>query len=347
MLSYISLFFKGMLFGIANLIPGVSGGTIAVVTGVYEKLIDSINNLIKKFKSSIIFLLIYGIGAALAILALSKGMKWALKYFELPISLLFIGLIVGSMGAITKPVKNKMKWYHYIIVLLTFAFVVGLLYIPFPEATVGNLKFYDYLLLVLCGFLASIAMVVPGISGMMMFYIFGHYETIMGALSGLTSFSTMGSSILVLLPVGIGVLIGIFSAAKGISILLKKFPISTYSAIIGFVIGSIFALMYEGGIIDQLDLLIKSPSLNYYFTIEAAVIGDRIIYTWGMVTIGILLFLTGLMGSLLLVTMSRRKELEDEETNKLVELKREEMKQQLLKEIEEMNNKNKKDLEDD
>ena len=84
-MKHIALIFKGMLFGIANLIPGVSGGTMAIVTGVYEKLLDSINNLFKKFKASIIFLLLFGLGAVIAVLAGAKVLEWGLKYFKLPI----------------------------------------------------------------------------------------------------------------------------------------------------------------------------------------------------------------------------------------------------------------------
>ena len=105
-MQYIILALKGMLFGIANLIPGLSGGTIAFITGVYEKLIDSVNNLFKKFKVSVIFLAIYGIGAVIAILCGAKGIDWLLKNLELPTTVLFMGLIIGSFGTITKPPKT-------------------------------------------------------------------------------------------------------------------------------------------------------------------------------------------------------------------------------------------------
>ena len=332
-MKHIALIFKGMLFGIANLIPGVSGGTMAIVTGVYEKLLDSINNLFKKFKASIIFLLLFGIGAAIAILAGAKALEWGLKYFKIPLSLLFIGLIVGSLPTITKPIKNQTKPIHYLFMILAFALVIGLLYIPFPEVVNGSLKFYDYLLLVVCGFLASIAMVVPGISGMMMFYIFGYYETIMGAISGLVKLSSFGGSFLILLPVGIGVIIGIFSAAKAIAFLLKKFPIATYSAIIGFVIGSIFAIIYEGGLVDEIISCIGFSSLGEYFTSASSYLNGRIFYKWAELLIALIFLLTGLFGSMLLVQLSNNKEKEEAETKRLVDEKREKMKQELLEEI--------------
>ncbi len=332
-MKHIALIFKGMLFGIANLIPGVSGGTMAIVTGVYEKLLDSINNLFKKFKASIIFLLLFGLGAVIAVLAGAKVLEWGLKYFKLPISLLFIGLIVGSLPTITKPIKNQTKPIHYLFMVLAFALVIGLLYIPFPEVVSGSLQFYDYLLLVVCGFLASIAMVVPGISGMMMFYLFGYYETIMTAISGLIKFTSFGSSFLILLPVGIGVIIGIFTAAKAIAYLLKKFPIATYSAIIGFVIGSIFAIIYEGGVIDEFISCIGFTSLGEYFSSASTYLNGRIFYKWAELLITAIFFLTGLFGSMLLVQLSNNKEKEETETKRLVDEKREKMRQELLEEI--------------
>ena len=302
-MKHIALIFKGMLFGIANLIPGVSGGTMAIVTGVYEKLLDSINNLFKKFKASIIFLLLFGLGAVIAVLAGAKVLEWGLKYFKLPISLLFIGLIVGSLPTITKPIKNQTKPIHYLFMVLAFALVIGLLYIPFPEVVSGSLQFYDYLLLVVCGFLASIAMVVPGISGMMMFYIFGYYETIMTAISGLIKFTSFGSSFLILLPVGIGVIIGIF------------------------------AIIYEGGLVDEFISCIGFTSLGEYFSSASTYLNGRIFYKWAELLITAIFFLTGLFGSMLLVQLSNNKEKEEAETKRLVDEKREKMRPELIEEI--------------
>ncbi len=337
-MKHISLIFKGMLFGIANLIPGVSGGTMAVVTGVYEKLLDSINNLFKKFKSSFLFLLLFGLGAIAAILGGAKIIDWGLQYFELPISLLFIGLILGSLPAITRPIKKKMKFYHYLILIVSFVAVISLLYVPFPEVVNSDLKVYDYLLLVLCGFFASVAMVVPGVSGMMMFYLFGYYETIMGAISGLLKVSTLGGSILVLICVGIGIVIGLFSAAKVIATLLEKFPIATYVAILGFVIASIFVLMYQGGLMDEFVNMTQYSSIAGYFTYATLDVGSNVFYMWAIWTIAVILFAAGIFGSLLLIQLSDNKENEKKETERLITEKREKMRQEL---IEEINNTNK------
>lgn len=243
MLGYIGLFIKGALFGIANIIPGVSGGTIAVITGIYERLLDSLNNIFKKFKSSFIFLIVFGLGALASTLLGAKGVEWCLSNALFPTSCLFIGLIVGGIPVIYSPVRDKISFKNILIFLLCLVAVIALLFLPKNKDT--EMDFWDYLQLGACGILASAAMIIPGISGMMMFYLFGYYELIMESLSGLLSFSTMLDSLLVLAPVLIGVVIGLFTTAKILGFLFKKFKVATYFGILGFIIGSVCAIMYN------------------------------------------------------------------------------------------------------
>ena len=256
MLSYIGYLIKGALFGIANIIPGVSGGTIAVITGVYEKLLHSINNLFKEFKKSILFLLVFGVGAAVAVIAGSKGVEWCITNALFPTSCLFIGLILGGIPVVYRPVRDKISFKNILIFLLCMAIVIALLFVP-KNAIEGKPQILDYIKLGVCGILASAAMIIPGISGMMIFYLFGYYETLMTALSGLVKLSTFVDSILVLLPVGIGIIIGLFTTAKLLGFLFKKFKISTLFGILGFVVGSICAILFN---------LIHSEEINTVFT---------------------------------------------------------------------------------
>ena len=318
-MKHVFLALKGVLFGIANLIPGLSGGTIAVITGVYEKLLDSINNLFKEFKKSILFLGIFGLGCVIAILAGAKGMDYLLKYFELPITLLFAGLIVGSLKTVKEPIKGKLDKKAIIIMCITLSIVIGLLFIPFSKATGSSLKFYDYILLFICGILASVAMVVPGISGMMMFYLFGYYDVLMGALSSLTQ--SFGSSVLILIPVGIGIIIGLFSAAKIISYLLKKFPIYTFAGIFGFVIGSIFALLYEGGFVGFIIDFFRTDNLSAFLNRYDY---GAIFPIWASFVIGVMFFFMGWLISDFLIRMSNKNKGEikkptEEELRQIVE----------------------------
>lgn len=241
MISIIFLIINGMLFGIANLIPGVSGGTIAVITGCYERLLDSINNLFKKFKESISFLGIFILGALIAVLIFSKILSYSTDNFKIPTYCLFVGLILGGIPAIVKPVYKKCSIKNIIFLILGFSLVIGLLFIPSGN-TSSNLEIKDYIMLFICGILASIAMVVPGISGMMMLEIFGYRELFIDSLKNLTDFSLFLDNFKVLCPVGIGIIIGLFSAAKLMGFLLKRYNVTTFYAIIGFVLASIVVL---------------------------------------------------------------------------------------------------------
>jgi len=243
MLGYIGLFIKGALFGIANIIPGVSGGTIAVITGIYEKLLDALNNLFKKFKSSFIFLIVFGLGSLAASLLGAKGVEWCLTNWLFPTSCLFIGLIAGGIPVIYAPVRDKLSFKNVMIGIICFIVVISLLFLP--KTKDNEIDFWDYIQLGACGLLASAAMIIPGVSGMMMFYLFGYYELIMDSLGGLLSFSTMFDSLLILLPVMIGVLVGLFSTAKLLGFLFKKFKVGTYYGILGFIIASICAIIYN------------------------------------------------------------------------------------------------------
>ena len=247
MLKQLFIFLKGMLFGIANVIPGVSGGTMAVITGVYNKLLDSINNLFKKFKESILFLLVYAIGAVVAVFLGFKVIDVTMEKIPFVTEMLFAGLIIGSIPFLAKPVYKKINYKYVIVFVLGFCLVIGMLILGNllrPEAKT-SLTFVDYLLLFVCGFLASVAMVTPGISGMMMFQIFGYYDTLRSAFLFENLKNNFGGSILIMLPVALGVIIGIFTAAKIISILLKKYPTGMIFAILGFIFGSVFCLFYN------------------------------------------------------------------------------------------------------
>ena len=101
------LFLKGCVFGVANIIPGVSGGTIALTMGIYEDLIKAISNIRKKFKKSMALLIPFGLGAIASILLLSKVIKFCLDRYETPTILFFLGLIIGGIPLITKNVKGR------------------------------------------------------------------------------------------------------------------------------------------------------------------------------------------------------------------------------------------------
>lgn len=244
--SFLS-FIKGAIIGIANIIPGVSGGTLAVSLGLYELLLDAIGNFFSNVKKNFNILLPIILGAAAGILAAGKLVSFALSNYKAQTIIFFVGLIFGGISLITKKVKGKLSVSNAIIFLIIFAGVILFNFSSIGGKIVSleNISFIQGLLLIPIGFIAGGTMVVPGISGSFVLMILGYYESIINTIADLTNFSLLGHNILVLLPFGIGVILGIVLIAKAISYMLKKHEVKTYFGIIGFVLSSIVVLVLQ------------------------------------------------------------------------------------------------------
>ena len=240
------LFLKGIILGIANIIPGVSGGTLAITLGLYEQIIGCITHFFKNFKENLKFLLPLIIGAGLAILLLSKLITFTLTNYEVETILFFIGLILGGVPILLKKVSpKKVKPQYVICFLITFGLVLALALITPKDFVVSltTLNLGEFIKLVLVGIVAAATMVIPGISGSFMLMMLGYYKPIVATISDLTNFANLTHNLLVLVPFGIGVVLGIFLIAKLIEYLLQKFEIPTYYAILGFVLSSTVSIL--------------------------------------------------------------------------------------------------------
>lgn len=240
-------FIKGFILGIANVIPGVSGGTMAVSMGLYELILSSIGNFFKDIKGNFIKLLPIILGILVAIVSTSKLVTYALTNYKAQTLCLFIGLIFGGVSLIMKKIKGKGSKINYLIFFIVFFFVISLNFLKtgLIEISFTNMGIIDYLLLLLIGFIASSAMVIPGISGSFILMVLGYYDKIIYTVSTITDFSKLGSNLLILVPFGIGVIIGIVFMAKLITNLIKKYETKTYFAIMGFVLSSILVLLLQ------------------------------------------------------------------------------------------------------
>lgn len=239
--------FKGFLIGIANIIPGVSGGTMAVSFGIYEQLISIASTFTKNIKKNIAFILPIGIGAVLAIGLLSNIITICLNNYKVATPLLFVGLILGGVPVVFKKVnKEIVKSKNLLSFLITLIFM-GFIYLGVSE--MGNVSFtdmniMDYVLLFIVGVVAAVTMVVPGVSGSFVLMLIGYYEPIVETISNLTRFKDIFSNCLIIFPFGIGVLAGIVSISKLIKYCLKHYEIQTYSSILAFVVSSIVLIIY-------------------------------------------------------------------------------------------------------
>lgn len=274
MKEQIKLAFKGFIIGVANIIPGVSGGTLAITLGIYEKLIGIISHFFKNVKENIKFLLPIGIGAVLSILVLSKVIAFSLENYPFPTTLLFIGLILGGIPMLFAKIKKgpkKGRITNLLIFLITFSIVTifGFMNTGNAMVNLSNIDFIGYISLFLVGMIAAASMVIPGISGSFMLMLLGYYKPIIDTISDLASFNNILDNILILLPFGIGILVGIVLIAKLIELLLEKFPIKTYYGIIGFVLASIITIFL--------------PLVNVSYTIPSVIIGIILLLLGGVI----------------------------------------------------------------
>lgn len=260
---------RGMVIGLANVIPGVSGGTMMVSMGIYDKLIWSINHLFKKFRECLKILLPYGVGMVLAILLGAVGLKVAFAKFPLPTNALFIGLILGSLPFILKEMKGEnIGWQGILVFVLFFALVVGLKIVESENSTEIRLSVLEILKLFLLGAIASATMVIPGVSGSMMLKTLGYYEPIVtGAIPALMKGASTGDwgmalhSVGILLPFGLGIVFGVFAIARLIDFLMKKWKGRTYCAILGMVAASPVVILMDSSLYDGFNAWILAGSL--------------------------------------------------------------------------------------
>ena len=243
---------KGMVMGIANVIPGVSGGTMAVSMGIYDKLIGSITHLFKDLKKSIITLLPIGLGMVIGILALARVIEFMFERIPVQTNTFFIGLIAGGLPMIIKEVKGqKIKLSGIVGFLVFFVLVIGMA--ALDGASGNNAEFSkgitDIIKLFGAGIVAAATMVIPGVSGSMMLMLLGYYEPVISAVNeavdGLRGVegASFASALFVLIPFGIGVVVGIFAIAKLIEWLFSKFKLTVYWAIIGLISASPIAII--------------------------------------------------------------------------------------------------------
>ena len=260
---------RGMVIGLANVIPGVSGGTMMVSMGIYDKLIWSINNLFKKFRKCFTILLPYLVGMVLAIVLGAFALKAAFRNYPLPTNTLFIGLILGSLPFILKEMKGeKIGWQGVLAFVLLFALVVVLKAVEKENVTAVSLNVGTVLLMVVLGAICSAAMVIPGVSGSMILKTLGYYEPVVtdaipGAIKGITSgnWSAALQNLGILLPFGIGIVVGIFGIAKLIEVLMRKWKGRTYCGILGMVAASPVAILMDASIYEGFNWIIGVVSV--------------------------------------------------------------------------------------
>lgn len=237
-MHYLFIALKGMAMGIAELVPGVSGGTIAFVTGIYEEFLSSINNITlstfktlkkeglrafwKKLNGN--FLLVLFGGMLVSILTFSKLITWLLAFHPIPIWAFFFGLVLASVIFVAKAIT---KWNVATIVLFAIGAVTAFYITTLPpSANTDSLPFLFF-----SGALAICAMVLPGISGSFILVLLGSYKTILEAVND--------KDFEIIITVGLGVVFGILSFARLLKWMFEHYKNITLAILTGFILGSL------------------------------------------------------------------------------------------------------------
>ncbi len=267
-MSFLYIFISGILIGGAMISPGVSGGVLAVILGIYNNMIESLTNLFNNFKKNFLFLFILSIGVLLGAIFFSKILIFIYFKYELETKFMFIGLIMGGIPYLFKQIKSRsLKPKYYLIIIIS---IISLLFFKLTK-NITNLNINNNLTfsrMFLSGFIYSIGKVVPGISGSFLLMLIGMYEYVLSIIANF--FSISFSDIKNMLPFLLGFILGILILINIINYLLKKKFNIIYSIIIGFVISSIFILIPKiNTIFDMIKgivILLICFTLSYKFS---------------------------------------------------------------------------------
>ncbi len=255
---YIVVFFKGMAMGAADVVPGVSGGTIAFIAGIYEELIESINafnfSLIPLFKQKGIkgvwqringnFLTALFLGIALSVVSLAKTISWLLEHKPVLLWSFFFGLVLASIWFVARQIQI---WHFKTIVALflgaIFAYVITSLE---PGVSVSVSAYY----LILSGALAICAMILPGISGSFILVLLGVYELVLNAVHQ--------RNLYIIMLVGTGAIAGLLSFAKLLKYIFARYRNLTLAVLTGFIVGALPKIWPWKNVLDTLTIAGKT-----------------------------------------------------------------------------------------
>lgn len=261
MKEYIILFIKGVIIGIANAIPGVSGGTLAFILGIYERLtnaiaiIPSIILKPKQWASPMKTLIPIGLGAIIAIVAFLRIINFLFDNYAIQTQLFFVGLVLGSLPFIAKEIKvfglkNTTAFFLGATLMATFIYFEVRSSIGFKESVYSTMSVLYGIKLFAAGILAAAAMVIPGVSGSLLLLMIGEYQNISSFVKNM--------EIVPLAIVGLGILIGLFSITKLISIVIAKYRERLFAFVLALIIVSLLSLMPNVSSIGTLPTVLSS-----------------------------------------------------------------------------------------
>ena len=249
---------KGIFIGAGAIVPGVSSGVLCVIFGIYEKLLDAVLNFFKDIKQNIKFLFPIALGVGIGVLLFSNMLNYFLYEFPIQTKSIFIGLIIGTIPSLIKEVNEKEKFKPQNVIFLLIALAIGIITVVLENRmhTITNLDNISIMYLVMCGAIMSVGIVVPGVSSTIILMLLGVYSVYLQSVANLY--------LPVLIPLGIGLILGSIIVMKLTKKLLEKYYAQTFYSIIGFTIGSIFVLLPQGMSLLEIILCVLCIILGVY-----------------------------------------------------------------------------------
>ena len=231
--SRILLTLKSMIVGGTMLVPGVSGGSMAMILGIYDKLVASVSSFMKDKRKNLITLVLFAIGGGIGMLLFANPLLRLIEWSPMPTLYFFIGAVAGGIPLMVKQAEvKKFSWKQPFYVAAGILIVLLFTFIPTGTFQAGSDNgIVNFLLLMLAGFIAAVALVLPGISVSYFLLLLGLYDETMRAIT--TFYFPF------LIPLALGLLLGIILTTKLLERAMKRHPQPTYLIILGFVLGSI------------------------------------------------------------------------------------------------------------
>lgn len=269
---------KGSLVGMGSILPGISGSMIAAILNIYQDLITALNNFTKHPIQSIINVWQYIVGV---FVGLGLGFLFISSFLDvapIPLTLLFIGFILGAIPGLKKEIKTeKYHWHHFFTMFIAMVAMVGFLFIQEQTAVVGS---WTYLIIVFfIGMITAISIIIPGLSGATMLMALGYYQTLLKLGDDIIrdfstlNFTAISSQLPMLGLLALGIIIGLLFMGKVMYQLLKHYKVHFYFAVLGIVFISPF---------------------NILFTLQSNTTENVFQSSWYMWVIGIVLFFIGI-----------------------------------------------------
>lgn len=235
--SAIVTFLKGLFVGGTMLVPGVSGGSMAMILGVYDRLVTSVSSFLKHKRESFLFLLTFALGGGVGALLFANPLSKLIELFRMPMLYFFIGAVGGSVPMIYKETKVKrFTWRVPVYVLIGVLIVSALSLLPSDAIANSQMQagVVSFLWLMVAGFIAAIALVLPGISVSYLLLMMGLYDEMMRAITELY--------FPFLIPLGLGLALGVILTTKLLERAMERHPQPTYLIILGFMLASVLEI---------------------------------------------------------------------------------------------------------